>query len=206
MALTRKMLKAMGIEDEKIEQIIEAHTETVDGLKEQRDAYKADAEKLADVQKQLDKANKDLEASGKDTYKVKYEAIKEEFESFKKEQAAKETHSAKESAYRELLKAAGISEKRIAAILKVSDIDSVELDENGEIKDANKLTESIKAEWADFIPTTTTRGAQTATPPANTGSGMTREQISGIKDRAERRAAIAANLDVFNQKGDNNGS
>ena len=206
MSLKRSMLKAMGIEDEKIEQIMEAHIETVDALKEQRDAYKADAEKLADVQKQLDKANKDLEASGKDTYKVKYEAIKEEFDSFKKEQAAKETHSAKESAYRELLKAAGISEKRIAAILKVSDIDSVELDENGEIKDANKLTESIKAEWADFIPTTTTRGAQTATPPASTGSGMTREQISGIKDRAERRAAIAANLDVFNQKGDNNGS
>lgn len=206
MSLKRSMLKAMGIEDEKIEQIMEAHIETVDALKEQRDAYKADAEKLADVQKQLDKATKDLEASGKDTYKVKYEAIKEEFDSFKKEQTAKEIRAAKESAYRELLKAAGISEKRIAAILKVSDIDSVELDENGAIKDANKLTESIKAEWADFIPTTTTRGAQTATPPANTGSGMTREQISGIKDRAERRAAIAANLDVFNQKGDNNGS
>ena len=31
--LTRKMLKAMNIEDEKIEQIIEAHTETVDALK-----------------------------------------------------------------------------------------------------------------------------------------------------------------------------
>ena len=40
MSLTRKMLKAMGIEDEKIDQIIEAHTETVDALKEQRDGYK----------------------------------------------------------------------------------------------------------------------------------------------------------------------
>ena len=33
MALTRKMLKAMGIEDEKIEQIIEEHVESIDGLK-----------------------------------------------------------------------------------------------------------------------------------------------------------------------------
>ena len=40
MSLTRKMLKAMGIEDEKIDQIIEAYTETVDALKEQRDQYK----------------------------------------------------------------------------------------------------------------------------------------------------------------------
>lgn len=31
MALTRKMLKAMGIGEEQIEEIIEAHTETVDG-------------------------------------------------------------------------------------------------------------------------------------------------------------------------------
>lgn len=50
MALTRRMLKAMGISDEQVDEIIAAHTETVDALKEQRDAYKADAEKLADVQ------------------------------------------------------------------------------------------------------------------------------------------------------------
>ena len=54
MALTRKYLKALGIEDEKIEQIIEAHTETVDGLKNERDGFKASADKLAEVQKELD--------------------------------------------------------------------------------------------------------------------------------------------------------
>ena len=34
MALTRKMLKAMGIEDEKADEIIDAHAETVDALKQ----------------------------------------------------------------------------------------------------------------------------------------------------------------------------
>ena len=38
MALTRKFLKAMGIEDEKAEEIISAHVETVNGLKGERDA------------------------------------------------------------------------------------------------------------------------------------------------------------------------
>ena len=33
MALTRRALKAMGIEDEKIDEIITMHTDTVDGLK-----------------------------------------------------------------------------------------------------------------------------------------------------------------------------
>lgn len=168
MSLTRKMLKAMGIEDEKIDQIIEAHSETVDALKEQRDQYKADAEKLPEIQKQLDKANSDLEAKGNDAYKVKYEALKEEYEGYKREQTEKETRSAKERAYRELLKAAGITEKRIDSVIRVSDLDGVELDDKGAIKDADKLTESIKTEWADFIPTTTTQGAQTATPPTTT--------------------------------------
>ena len=35
MALSRRMLTAMGITAEQIEQIIEAHTETVSGLKQQ---------------------------------------------------------------------------------------------------------------------------------------------------------------------------
>lgn len=62
--------------------------------------------------------------------------------------------------------------------MKVSDVDSVELDDKGAIKGADKLTESIKSEWADFITTTETRGAQTSNPPANNNSGaMTKADI-----------------------------
>ena len=43
MALTRRALKAMGIEDEKIDEIITMHTDTVDGLKADVAKYKADA-------------------------------------------------------------------------------------------------------------------------------------------------------------------
>ena len=201
MALTRRMLKAMGISDEQVDEIIAAHTETVDALKEQRDAYKADAEKLADVQKQLDKATADLEAAGKDAYKVKYEALKEEYEGYKTEQTKKESHAAKEKAYRALLQEAGVSEKRLESVLKVSDVDSVELDDKGAIKGADKLTESIKSEWADFITTTETRGAQTSNPPTNNNSGaMTKADIYKKDDHgryvmsaAERQKALMEN-------------
>lgn len=197
MAITRKMLKAMGIEDEKIEQIIEAHTETVEGLKEKAEENAEAVKNLAKVQKELDDAKKDIEAMKKDSYKVKYDAIKEEFEEYKNGIEKKETRNAKEKAYRELLKEAGISEKRIEAVLKVSDVDGVEL-EDGKIKDAAKLTENIKTEWADFIVKTETKGADPATPPAHSGSGAkTKDEIMAIKDRSERRAAIAENLELF---------
>lgn len=198
MALTRKMLKAMGIEDEKIDQIIEAHTETVDALKEERDRYKGDADKLEDVQKKLDEANKTIESGNKDSYKVKYEAIKEEFDSYKADITAKESKSAKESAYKALLKEAGVSEKRLEAVLKVSDVNSIELDKDGKVKDADQLKASIKTEWADFIVTEGKQGAGTATPPSGgTGGAMTKEQIVAIKDPVERRAAISQNMNLF---------
>lgn len=201
MALTRRALKAMGIEDEKIDEIINMHTETVDGLKADVAKYKADAETLPGIQKQLEKAQADLEAGKKDSYKVKYEALKEEFEGYKSEQTKKEARSAKEKAYRELLKQAGVSEKRLDAVLRVSDVDSVELDEKGTIKDADKLTESIKSEWADFIGTTSIQGARTATPPASTGgNGMTKADIYKKDDHgryvmsaAERQKALMEN-------------
>ena len=51
MALTRKFLSALGIEADKIDEIINAHSETVDALKEERDNFKSNAEKYADIQK-----------------------------------------------------------------------------------------------------------------------------------------------------------
>lgn len=46
MALTRKFLAALGIEDDKADGIIQAHSDTVNGLKDEIEKYKADAEKL----------------------------------------------------------------------------------------------------------------------------------------------------------------
>lgn len=201
MALTRRALKAMGIEDEKIDEIINMHTETVEGLKADVAKYKADAETLPEVQRQLEKAQNDLEAGKKDSWKVKYEAIKEEFEGYKSEQAKKETRAAKEKAYRELLKQAGVSDKRLDAVLRVSDVDRVELDDKGAVKDVDKLTESIKSEWADFIQTTTTQGAQTVAPPVNSGgNAMTKADIYKKDDHgryvlsaSERQKALIEN-------------
>lgn len=197
MGFSRKMLKAMNIEEEKIDQIIDAHSETVDALKADRDAYKEDAAKLAAVQKELD----ELKAKGDDGYKAKYEAEKAAHDALKADIAAKETKKAKTDAYRELLKGANIDEKRIATILRAEapTIDKIELDADGKIKNAEQYTESIKSDWADFIVTQSAKGANTATPPAHGGaaSTKTKEDILKIKDAGERQKAIAENPTLF---------
>lgn len=185
MALTRKFLSAMGIDDAKIDEIISAHTETVNALKEERDSYKADAQKLSSVQKELDMAKESMANGDKSPYKVKYDAkveeldeLKKEFENYKADAKKKEDHAKKMDAYRQLLKEAGVSERRIDAIMKISDVDVVEFDKDDKVKDADKLTESIKSEWSDFIVTQSEQGANTSKPPQNNGGNkMTRADI-----------------------------
>ena len=200
MALTRKFLSALGVDAEKIDEIISAHTDTVDALKEERDKYKVDAEKLPAVKQELKELKSATEKAGTEgeAYKVKYEALKEEFDAYKVTEAKKAEKTAKTEAFKTLLKKAGVSDKRLASVVKVSDIDKIELDGEGQIKDAEKLEKSIKEEWADFITTTTERGAATTNPPANTGGvKMTKEEIMAIKNTAERQQAMLENKDLF---------
>ena len=182
MALTRKMLKAMGIEEEKIEQIIEEHAETVNALKQQRDQYKVDAEKLPGVQKELDEYKEAAEKDGENPYKAKYEDLQQQFDDYKADVTAKETKAKKTAAYRKLLKDAKVSEKRLDSILKLSPVDDIELDDNGEIKDAADVKKKIEEEWSDFIVTEETHGADSNNPPG--GSGGRQGAGGGSKSRA----------------------
>lgn len=188
MALSRKLLEAMGIESDKIDEIISAHRETVDALKQERDSYKENAEKLPGVQKDLDKANQKIaeleEADGKDKWKVKYEALKEESDKYKAGVEAEKTKQKKTDAYRELLKETGVSEKRISAVLRVSDIDKLEFGDDGKLKDTDKLKQDIKTEWAEFIGQESKKGASTETPPDGSGNGG-----NGTPSRAAQVAA-----------------
>ena len=171
MALTRKMLSAMDIPAEKIDEIISAHTETVNALKEERDSYKENAELLPSVKKELTEAQKELESLHKENWKEKYEKEHHDFESYKSDVASKELRAQKETAYKQALADAGVPEKRHSAILKVTDLDAVEINQDGTLKDAKKVKESIKSEWADFITKESEKGADVPDPPAGDDAG-----------------------------------
>lgn len=171
MSLTRKMLKAMGIEDEKIDQIIEAHAETTDALKADRDKYKVDAEKLPSVQRELDEAKEELGKKTDDPYKEKYEKEHKEYTEYKKGIEAEQEKAKKKAAYKEILKKANVSEKRMDAILRLTDLDKIELDEEGKVKDADKAVKAVEEEWSEYIVKEDKQGADTETPPDSKGAG-----------------------------------
>lgn len=189
MALERKTLRAI-LEDEttdtsgKLKKILDVLHEETDALQNQLDEKDA---AIAKAEKERDAAN-----SGKQT-------AEQALTDYKTQQTAKESRAAKESKFREQLKAAGVLEKYFDRIVRLSgeDIDKMELDSKGNVKNADKLAESLKTDWSDYVGSTTTKGAQVDNPPANTGSKMTKEQIINIKDATERQAAIAANPEAF---------
>ena len=177
MSLTRKFLSALGIEAEKVDEIIIAHSETVNALKEERDGFKktaesnqAAADELKTVKAELDDLKKSTE---NDEWETKYNDLKSEYDTYKSDVKTKEEKRAKVTAYRKLLKDTKISEKRLDSIIKISGeaIDKIELEKDGSIKDSDKIAENIKSEWGEFIVTEQQIGANTPKPPANeTGS------------------------------------
>ena len=199
MALTRRFLKGMGLTEEQVDTIIEAHTEVTDGLKEQIKQYKADADKLGDVQKELD----DLKSAGDDGYKSKYESEKAAHDELKASIAKEKAYASKESAYRDLLKAAGVKDKFIDTIVRAerSTIDDLKI-EDGKIEGSDTLTEAAKKNWGDFIGTQQVINTRIENPPANTGGAKLTKAEIYAKDEygryklsaSERQKAIAETL------------
>lgn len=185
MALTRKFLEGMGIEEKQVESIIEAHSETVNGLKADRDKYKEQAAKVPDLQKQLEEAQA---ASNGDEWEQKYNDEHQAFEDFKAQIQTERADAEKAQAYRGMLMAAGIDPKRIDAIMKVTDLSEVEM-EDGKLKEAGKLEESAKEEWADFVLKQFTKGSNPPTPPENKDKipeGADPEIARRMQERHER--------------------
>ena len=176
---------------EKAQKIMDEHIAVTNGLKDERDGYKAEAEKATELQKQLD----DI-ANGED-FQKKYEEEHKAFEDFKKKTESDATEAKIRSAYRKLLQAEGISEKRLDAILKVTDLTKMKLGKDGGLEGEDELKKAINDEWGEFKTTVTEKGAVVEKPLQTGKATKTKEEIYAIKDTAERQKAIAENHELF---------
>ena len=196
MALTRKMLKAMGIDDEKIDQIIEAHTEVTDALKNENEGLKKKAADYETVKKELD----GLKANPTDDWKDKHDKVKKEFDDYKNGIESEKTLASKKKAVKSIIESAGIKDPAIVELIMLkTKYDDIELD-GDKVKNAETLTNTFKTDYAAYVEKDSKGGAKVDNPPGKSGGRMTAEEIMAIPDRAERRAAIAKNQDLFEKK------
>lgn len=190
MSITRKLLKGMGLTDEQVDTIIEAHTETVDGLKADVSRYKADAGKLAGVQKELD----DLKAADDGGYKSKYEKEHSDFEAFKSNITAKETKAAKEKAVRAFFESKNITGANLDLAMRGCGEEMAALELDGDkIKDTKGLDALLSGDYKGLVSTMQQQGANPANPPAGTpAKRYTTEEL-----RSMSAAEINANWDAI---------
>ena len=136
MGLTREKLETLGLHEEQIEAILSDHLDAVSTMQNDAKKFKAD-----------------------------YEKERSDFEIFRNEQKKKELKAAKERVFRNIIGAAGIAEKRIDAVLRISNLDDLELDGAGVPQNSEILTEKIREEFPEFIVTSKEMGAMVMTPP-----------------------------------------
>ena len=182
--------KDCGVElpKEFIDELMNLHSEV-------RDAY---AETQVEAAK---KSSESVDVKESEEYKT----LEKEYNDYKAEIANKQAKEAKEKAVRAFYESKGITGKYLEIAMRGSraEIDGIELD-GDKIKDSSALDALVKGDFSGLVATTTTKGADTANPPANNGgkTGKTKEEIMAIRDPAVRQAEIAKNPEVFGLKFD----
>jgi len=173
--LSRKLLTGMGLEEKIVDAIIEAYTPTYEELKQTR----TDLEALRTENEALKKGATDYASE-----KARADKAVKDLEDFRKLVSDKEKTAKVEGAYRKLAQGLSIDEKRLDTVVKWARTEGIlqkaALKDDGTLEDADKLSEAIKTEWADFVTTEKRSGSNPSTPPGGSNDSEA-EQLAAVR-------------------------
>ena len=173
---------------EKAEMIMNDHLSVVNPLKEERDNFKEQADKLPDLQKQVDKLTGEAED---------FEKERKSFEDYRAKVEQGESLARVKTAYDRMLKEENYSDKWRERILESANLSELKLGDDGKLVDEESLRNAVNEKWGDVKTTVTEKGAVVEKPLQTGRATKTKEEILAIKDTAERQKAIAENLELF---------
>ena len=158
--------------DDIASKLISLHRTVVDPIKDQlddakRDAtkYKAEAEKVPGLQKDLDELKK-----GED-WKAKYDAEKKAHDDYRAQVAQEATTAKVKAAYKKLLTEEKISEKTLEAVMNATDYSKMKLKEDGTLDGIEDLKKDIDTRWGGFKVAQRQRGERVDNPPPGGNGG-----------------------------------
>ncbi len=186
MSLTRSFLKSLGLDEDKISSVIEAHSETVSALNQRYSELEArynDAKQSAD---QLPDLQRELETLKKEDFRAKYESEKSAHEALKETLAKKESRAAREKAVRAYYIGKSIRGDNLTIAMRGTPLDDIKLGEDGTIADTAPLDDLVKGDFKPLIqtdqPRTVASGGSLAShgaPPDATPSSVMNSLIRG---------------------------
>ena len=154
MSLTRNYLKTLGLNDDQISAVIDAHSETVTALntkyselETKYNSAKESADRLPTVQKELDELKKS-------DFKSKFEAEQSAHNALKESISREKAHTAKEKAVRAYYEGKNIKGNNLTIAMRGTDLDRLQLDDSGNLADTAALDALVDG---DFKPLVTAR-------------------------------------------------
>ncbi len=206
MAITVKYLEDLGVEKEVAEKIFAERSKEIEADKAKREKLETELKESKESLDNLSKEFEDLKANNAsaEEYKTKYEAVIAENEAKAKQAEADRVLAEKTENINKRFEAV-VGEKTFSHnAIKVDYLkkfgEAIELEDNKSLSDEQIFHNLIKDDATAFTGVTAVK-LQGGTPLGNGTKYTSKADIMAIKDRTERRNAIAQNLDLF-EKGE----
>lgn len=171
MSLTRKLLKELELNDTAIERVIAAHVETVNSLREERDAARAEKEQFDAVQREREEYRTLAQTHAEEAAQAR-----EALESYQAQAREERRRTARRSALTEALTAQGANAQTIPLLL-----DAIVLPEDAwdgdALKDAADALQPIRAKYGAVFAVKSPIPVTRVSPPVNPGGALTRADV-----------------------------
>ena len=187
MSLTRSYLKSLGLDDEKINSVIEAHSETVTALNQKYSELETRYRGAKESADQLPALRQELEALKKEDFRGKYESEKSAHDALKESIARKQARDAAEKAVRAYYIGKSIRGDNLNIAMRGTPLEEITLSEDGTIADTKALDALVAGDFRPLIQTeeprrTVASGGSLAprgTAPEQTPSSVMNSLIRG---------------------------
>ena len=152
--MNREELKALGLTDEQIDGVMENYGKAVVNLQNTADAKDAELKKYQ---------------KGGENYIDTAEL--ERLKTFEKDTLTREANAKKTAALTKLYKSANAADSVAKLLISGQDLEKLELDDKGELKNGTELLKKAKADYADLFGGSGNTGVPQANPDAGGNAG-----------------------------------
>ena len=153
MSLSRSFLKSLGLNDDQISAVIDAHSETVTALNTKYSELETKYTSAKESADQLPGVQKELDELKKSDFKAKYEAEQSAHNALKESVSREKARAAKETAVKAYYEGKNIKGNNLTIAMRGTDLDRLQLDDSGQLADTAALDALVDG---DFKPLVTT--------------------------------------------------
>ena len=178
MSLTRSLLKELQISPDAAERIIAAHAESIDALRQERDAARGEAAQLESIRAALAEMTqaRDEACQARDSAREDLSALGGQFDSYRQQVETEKHQQARHANLRAALQSAGANPHALDLLLLALHPDESAFD-GDEITDPDALLTPLKAQYGAFFAQPTRLPTDVVSPPVTAAPPLTKEDV-----------------------------